>query len=46
MIFHPVERKQGLLILPNPEGSTIFGPGDDLDINIPMGLEGLLIRDK
>jgi hypothetical protein len=46
MIFRPVEQEQGLLVLSHPKGSTIFGLWDDFDINVPMGLEGLFIRDK
>ena len=46
MILNLVEGEQGLLVLPHPEGSTIFGPGDDFNINVHMGLEGLFVRNK
>jgi hypothetical protein len=46
MLLRSVEQEQGLLVLSHPKGSTIFGLRDNFDIKIPMGLEGLFIRDK
>jgi hypothetical protein len=46
MLLRPIQGEQGLLVWSHLEGSAIFGPRDNFNIKIPMGLEGLFIRDK
>jgi hypothetical protein len=43
MLLRPVEWEQRLFVFSYPERGAIFGPRDNFDKKIPMGLERFLV---